>query len=361
MSKRYQVFISSTFRDLIEERQSALRAVLELDHMPAGMELFPATDDAAWDLIKDVIDASDYYLLIVGGRYGSLDETGISFTEKEYEYALSQKRPVIAVLHGDPDNLPRGKTETDESQWKKLQAFRSKVEKHHTCAYWNTAAELKSVVITSLTATTKRNPATGWIRADQAPSETLVADLLDAREKIVKLQEALDATRSGPPPGTENLMQGDDQFEIDVEFEVRNPGTFSGPSYTATIDPTWNEIFAGLAPDLINDCTDRHLQVAFRNFISQYCSKAFKDDDDIKGKNIAKVEFNKADLLTGIVQLRAIGLIRESQKKRSVRDVNTYWELTPYGDQLMVQLRALHRESIERPATGQKTQTLEGQ
>ena len=69
--KRYQVFISSTYVDLQEERREVLRAVLELDHMPAGMELFPATDDSAWDLIKGVIDSSDYYVVIIGGRYGS--------------------------------------------------------------------------------------------------------------------------------------------------------------------------------------------------------------------------------------------------------------------------------------------------
>jgi len=57
--KRYQIFISSTFLDLIDERQTVLRAVLELDHMPAGMELFPAADESAWQLIRDVIDGSD--------------------------------------------------------------------------------------------------------------------------------------------------------------------------------------------------------------------------------------------------------------------------------------------------------------
>jgi hypothetical protein len=82
MDKRFQVFISSTFTDLKDERQAVLKAILELDHMPAGMELFPATDSSAWQLIKDVIDSSDYYVLIVGGRYGSLDEAGIGFTEK---------------------------------------------------------------------------------------------------------------------------------------------------------------------------------------------------------------------------------------------------------------------------------------
>lgn len=136
MEKRYQVFISSTFTDLKEERQAGLRAILELDHMPAGMELFPAGDDSAWQLIKDVIDASDYYVLIVGGRYGSLDEEGIGYTEKEYDYAISTKKPVIPLLHQNPDNLPRERTEIDESSWKKLVEFRSKVEKRHTCVYW---------------------------------------------------------------------------------------------------------------------------------------------------------------------------------------------------------------------------------
>ena len=95
--KRYQIFISSTFRDLIAERQAVLKAVLELNHMPAGMELFPAADDSAWQLIQDVIDGSDYYVLIVGGRYGSLDKEGLGYTEKEYDYAVAMKKPVIPL------------------------------------------------------------------------------------------------------------------------------------------------------------------------------------------------------------------------------------------------------------------------
>lgn len=111
--KRFQVFISSTFRDLREERQAALKAVLQMKHMPAGMELFPASDDTAWKLIQDVINASDYYVLIIGGRYGSQDEAGIGFTEKEYNYAAKQGKPIIALLRNNPDSL-REKIDTDE-------------------------------------------------------------------------------------------------------------------------------------------------------------------------------------------------------------------------------------------------------
>ena len=85
--------------------------------MPTGMELFPATDDSAWQLHQDVIDGSDYYVLIVGGRYGSLDGAGLGYTEKEYTYALATKKPVIPLLHENPDNLSRDKTETDGAAW----------------------------------------------------------------------------------------------------------------------------------------------------------------------------------------------------------------------------------------------------
>ena len=93
LTKKFQVFISSTYRDLIEERQVAVRAVLEAGHIPAGMELFTASDETQWDVIKKWIDESDVFLLILGGRYGSLNSVeNKSYTHMEYEYALKRKK-----------------------------------------------------------------------------------------------------------------------------------------------------------------------------------------------------------------------------------------------------------------------------
>lgn len=90
MEIKYQVFVSSTYKDLLEERQEVMQALLELDCIPVGMELFPAADDDQWTLIKRLIDDCDYYILIAGGRYGSVNKEGISYTQMEYEYALSR-------------------------------------------------------------------------------------------------------------------------------------------------------------------------------------------------------------------------------------------------------------------------------
>src|SRR3989304_7821893 len=111
MDKRYQVFVSSTYEDLREERQEVMQALLELDCIPAGMELFPAASEDQWTLIRRVIDDCDYYIVVIGGRYGSIGPGGISYTPMEYEYALGQNTPVIAFLHKDPGVLAANRTE----------------------------------------------------------------------------------------------------------------------------------------------------------------------------------------------------------------------------------------------------------
>lgn len=99
MDKKLQVFVSSTYTDLIEERQSAVEAILDAGHIPAGMELFKAGNESQLQTIYKWIDESDVYMLILGGRYGSLEtKSGKSYTQLEYEYALSKNIPVFAVV-----------------------------------------------------------------------------------------------------------------------------------------------------------------------------------------------------------------------------------------------------------------------
>jgi uncharacterized protein DUF4062 len=350
MDTRYQVFISSTFKDLKDERQAVLKAVLELDHMPAGMELFPASDDSAWQLIKDIIEGSDFYVLIIGGRYGSQDESGIGYTEKEYDYAINIKKPVIPLLHENPDNLPRDRTDINEDAWKKLQEFRDKVEKRHTCVYWRTPEDLKAKVIVGLTATMKRHPGIGWIRADQVPSEATYAEMLSLREKIAALEaEAANASVT-PPKGTEDLRQGEDEFEINFTFGARPMGTstFERVKYSAKINPSWNDLFAAVAPSLINEGSDLYLKNTFRVFLTQLAKDGFSKHKDLKGKLLDDFGFRSDEIETCIVQFRALGYIQENLRQRSVKDTNTYWALTKYGDYLMTQLRAIRRNYSEK-------------
>ena len=156
--KRYQIFISSTFEDLKEERSVVAENILKLDHIPAGMELFVASTDEQFNYIKRVIDDSDYYVLIVGNRYGSMDSSGVSYTEKEYDYAISIGLPVLVFLHGDPNSLSVKKSESDPKIVQKLHDFRDKVKKNRMVSFWDSIQSLTNEVYASLDKAFKLTP-----------------------------------------------------------------------------------------------------------------------------------------------------------------------------------------------------------
>lgn len=167
MIKKYQVFVSSTYEDLKEERKAVSQALLESNCIPAGMELFPSSDNSSWEIIKKVIDDSDYYLLIIAGMYGSTVKCGrtrISYTEMEFDYAQSKKKPIIAFLHRDISQLKAANVESTQVAKNRLKKFNQKVLKHHNVTFWNNTSELISGVKTSINAEISNSPASGWIR-----------------------------------------------------------------------------------------------------------------------------------------------------------------------------------------------------
>ena len=97
MNIKYQIFVSSTYDDLKKEREQVLKATLEMGHIPVGMEMFSAADEEQWKIITRQIDECDYYVVIVAQRYGSVVE-GISYTEKEYDYAVAKSIPVLGFI-----------------------------------------------------------------------------------------------------------------------------------------------------------------------------------------------------------------------------------------------------------------------
>lgn len=185
--KKYQIFISSTYLDLIDERQAAVEAILKAGHIPAGMELFTASNKSQWHIIKKWIDESDIYMLILGGRYGSIEpDSGLSYTELEYNYALQKNKPLFAVIM--KDEALQAKVKVDGANVlelenpTKLKDFKAKV-KSYMCSFFEDYKDIKLAVHESIGQLQNENQVIGWIRADsvQNPQEYL--------DQILKLQQ----------------------------------------------------------------------------------------------------------------------------------------------------------------------------
>lgn len=350
MEKRYQVFVSSTFRDLEEERQEVMHALLELDCMPSGMELFPAANETQWNLIKKVIDDCDYYVLILGGRYGSIGPDGISYTEMEYRYALATGKPTVAFLHRNPGKIIADKSESTEEGKEKLKAFRESVEKK-LCKHWESAQELGSVVSRSLIQLIKSTPAVGWVRANELADREATMELLQLRRRVEELQTELSRARISAPKGSEGLAQGDEKHAIDFSFAATTPGEYQIQTWSSSFSPTWNEMFACIAPLMIHEATEPALKNALDNLAEAENMERLQADESLARHALRRFHISEDDFQTIKVQLRALGLIAKSDKARSVKDSGTYWTLTPYGDEIMTQLRAIRRNEDESQAS----------
>lgn len=359
MDKRYQVFVSSTYTDLLEARQEVMQALLELDCIPAGMELFPAADDDQWTLIKRVIDDCDYYIVIIGGRYGSLGPDEKSFTQLEYEYAISQGKPVIAFLHKDPGKLPSECTEKDPEKQKKLDEFRALAEQKMV-RYWTTPADLGSVVSRSLIKLIRTTPAVGWVKADLIPSKQAAEEILELKAKIESLENELEEARTTAPKETERFAQGDDLFEMRYSFGAYRSSRYSPDvSYTAKFELTWNQIFSRISPLMIDEAAERELKAELNRLIREINIDSLSQDEQLQEYRLDGFKINDEDFNTIKVQFLALRLIRKSIKSRSVKDTENYWTLTPYGEMVMTELRAIRRRGFEDASPNPSNKAVE--
>jgi hypothetical protein len=199
IKKKLQVFVSSTYTDLKEERQAAVEAILKSGHIPAGMELFTAGNQSQLDTIKRWIDESDVYMLILGGRYGSVEpNTGLSYTELEYDYAGSKDIPHFAVVitDGALDAAVkiRGKEVLEQDHPDRLKTFRAKVLAKIS-TFFGDKKDIKLAVHETLSDFLLRHNFTGWVSGadiqDTKPLMNEIARLTEEKNQLVdKLRKA---------------------------------------------------------------------------------------------------------------------------------------------------------------------------
>ncbi|MDR6163044.1 DUF4062 domain-containing protein [Pseudomonas fluorescens] len=205
MKRKLQVFISSTYTDLIDERQAAVSAILKSGHIPAGMELFTAGDRSQMETINDWIDQSDVYMLILGGRYGSIESsTNLSYTELEFDYAAAQNKPMFSVVVKE-DALEKkvreqGTHHLEKDNPKELKAFRDKAL-GRISSFFDDLKDIKLCVYESLSDYSGRPELTGWVSGSEIiDTKPLFEEIKKLSDENNQLKEAIKNLESRPLP-----------------------------------------------------------------------------------------------------------------------------------------------------------------
>lgn len=319
--------------DLREERASVIEAVIKMGHMPTGMEMFAAVDEEQFKFIKRALDSCDYYVLIIGGRYGSLTTDGLSYTEKEFDYAVSIGLKVTALIHEHPERLPFDKSEGDPAIRELLDKFRNKVKANRIVKHWNDCKDLPSLAILGLTENMSLYPAIGWVRANRVANEEAFAELNELRKKndglkskIQMLEDELKATI----PQVSDLAGLDEGYELTGSSSVAQHYNALPWKFKAT----WGELFSAIGPHIIEMPNDALMHTYFNSEVKQlYSSKKLTGQ--------YHWTLDERHYQTVKVQLSALKLVDVTMAGTVNGGQALFWSLTDRGRGVLHDLRTV--------------------
>ncbi|HLP64745.1 DUF4062 domain-containing protein [Flavobacterium sp.] len=224
--KRYQVFISSTFKDLKEERDQIRKALVKGNYIIEGMEIFPASNKKQWSVITERIDKTDIYVLVIGDRYGTITDNGhelepdlvtegesISFTHLEFRYAKKIGLPVLAFI----------KTEREEN--KEVDQFIHEVQNSDlTTAYWDGSLDLVSDILAGLSSAISEEGFdlnNGWVKVSSLnkPIDSGNKEVfLEAKTHYIKFVSYADKRTTPEPLYKKHILRVDKDFDVWDEY-----------------------------------------------------------------------------------------------------------------------------------------------
>lgn len=214
---------------------------------PVQMEAFPAADEEAFDLIKSLLSQCDYYVLIIGGRYGTLADDHLSYTHKEFRYAVSQSIPVLLMLHGDRGKIAAEKIEQFDEGRRRLVEFIAEASQGRTRTTWTTVGDLKAAVLAALVHAKQTKPRVGWIRGDAVASIEALEELNEVRKENAKFREALGTLEVDIP----HIPLPAIHAGVEIDFMGNRPDRMRGFGSSGTISTTWMALFPLLHPNLV--------------------------------------------------------------------------------------------------------------
>jgi hypothetical protein len=199
-----RVYISSTFKDLIQERLAAREAVLTLEHLPRSMESYTASEERPLDLCLEDVRSCQAYVGIFAWRYGFVPPSqSKSITHLEYEEAGRCGIPRLLFLLAADAPWPAERRDGDP----RIAALRDEIRLLKTIQEFSTPDELRAAV----TAAVARELGTG------RPIPTLLPYLCDRSTQEFELEEALAARPRNRPLLA--IVHGDEYQSHEMFFE----------------------------------------------------------------------------------------------------------------------------------------------
>ena len=337
VEKRYQVFISTTYPDMQSARQALMLPLLDLGMAPMSMDLHSAETNNLMPVVQRMIDDCDYFVILLGGRYGTLSPLGLSYTHREYIFAATKRKPIVTFIHDQPFNLPAQAREDSREGQVRRDDFARLLENKTLAFRWRDERELSEQVAKVMPDVMRQHPAAGWVKSGSV-EKSAGGETERLRRRVAELEKEREEWLSGQRTPARHLARGSDRVTLDYSCNVYEGGDCKVAMASCELD--WNRVFACVAPLMLNPVSEPVMQKALEDYIAR------KALDDVLA------DFPKAHAVRNVVlaghafnqikvHLRALGLINKTSDNDS-RGM-PLWRLTAQGDTAMSQVMARRR------------------
>jgi hypothetical protein len=305
------------------------------------MEMFSAADEAQWNIIKKQIDQSDYYVVIVAHRYGTSDAMGLSYTEKEYDYAVAQGIPALGFVLEEGISWPKDKSDSDRSLLKKIKFFKEKI-KSKPVSFWKNGEDLYGRCSIALMKAFNAYPREGWVRASQAQDAAAAKEIVRLSSENADLRSRLHTF--------EALADVDLAINKVITTMRVNKRTIrvwrkDAEDWDSGIVVTLYQLFEVLAPEM-------QVELELKEISSYTATNVISVP---RAELRATWPTPRNTIRSLLADLAALSCVTPSSKGKPVSDKGEYWCLSDFGAKLLAQMRRRRLEHIESLAKIEQT------
>lgn len=148
---QFKVFLSSTYKDLVREREITKNVIARLQQQYVGMEFFPASDETPIEVCLNHVDSANIVILIIGHRYGFVSKKHKkSIVELEYERAIAQGKRVLVFIKSNESLIPASHFEEKPESITKLRRFKKSLSNHYLVITYKSPEQFEAELFYSL-------------------------------------------------------------------------------------------------------------------------------------------------------------------------------------------------------------------
>jgi nucleoside 2-deoxyribosyltransferase len=324
LDKRYQVFISTSGKDMQPERMTLSQTLVGMGFFSWGLEQRTPLSTA---FARRQIDDCDYVVILLGSQYGEQSVSGVGYMHLEYIYAVTKQKPIIVFMHDDPDSRDVSLHDEKPELKAKFKEFRKLLQNEVDQVFtYRSLRDLELAVRSNMSQMLERYPVQGWVRPQN--TQALHDEIDRLKNKLVQL-ETESGKRQIDPFLTIPKVSMHENFSFEYRMHAYQDGNFKELKINKTL--TWAQLLSILGNHFTNPTPEEFFTKGVNDYLNETGLEDARNEMP-RAHAVARSQINIRALHNIKMQMRQNEWIVPNGRDDRQR---LLWQLTSKGQKLL--------------------------